>query len=125
MWRRSVGKNLVHETRSEAQGLFLGVRQFGIAIPGGTDVLVQFTGVLEELLQENSDLVLAVLDPDLQEAPPSFEWDSIQAAVKKFMPKLLGWTRWVQKEPATANLPSGDKLEADRGAEQGDPPCSV
>ena len=76
---------------------------------------------MEELLQENSDLVLAVLDLDLQNAFPSFEWDSIQAAVKKFMPKLLGWTRRVQKEPATAHLPSGEKLAVDRGAEQGDP----
>ena len=121
MWRRLVGKNLIRETRGEAQGLFLGMHRFGTAIPGGTDVLVHFRGVLEELLQENSDLVLAVLDLDLQNAFPSFEWDSIQAAVKKFMPKLLGWTRWVQKEPATAHLPSGEKLAVDRGAEQGDP----
>ena len=46
-WRRVIGKKLVHETRSEAQALFLGLRQFGIAIPGGTDVLVHFRGVLE------------------------------------------------------------------------------
>ena len=72
VWRRLVGKKLVHETRSEAQGLFLGVRQFGIAIPGGTDVLVHFRGVLEELLQENSDLVLAVLDLDLAKRVPVF-----------------------------------------------------
>ena len=40
VWRRLVGKKLVHETRNEAQGLFLGVRQFGVAIPSGTDVMM-------------------------------------------------------------------------------------
>ena len=64
---------------------------------------------------------MAVLDLDLQNAFPSFEWESIRAAVKKFMPKLLGWTDWVQKEAAHVHLPSGGRLASDRGAEQGDP----
>ena len=51
-WRRLVGKKLVASTQRKAQALFLRARQYGVAIPGGVDVLVHFRGVLEECLQQ-------------------------------------------------------------------------
>ena len=90
-WRRVVGKKLVHETRSEAQSLFLGLRQYGIAVPGGTDVLVHFRGVLEKMpcKRTRAKSLLCLRD-----------------AVKKYIPKLSAWTGWVRRAAANVYLPA-------------------
>ena len=75
--------------RGPAGALLLRGRQFGIAIPGGADALVHFRSVFEDVLQADSGPALAVLDLDLRNAFPSFEWDAIHEAVKEFAPSLL------------------------------------
>ena len=120
-WRRVIGKKLVQNTRRKAQALFLDLRQYGIAVPGGTDVLVHFRGVLEECLRGGDGPVLACLDMDLQNAFPSLEWDKIREAVEKYIPELKGWTDWCHKAASVVHLPGGGTLLVDRGAEQGDP----
>ena len=102
----------------------LNVRPFGVAVPGGADALIHFRVEVEKALQ-HSKKAMAVIDVDLKNAFPSFEWDSIRQAVIKRCPKLLAWTEWCHVEPASVYLPSGAKLFVDRGAEQCDPLASV
>ena len=90
-WRRVVGKRLAHSVRTDAQAIFLKLRQFGVAIPGATDVLVHLRSVLEETLRQDDGPALACLDLDLRNAFPSFEWDAVRAAVGEHLPSLLPW----------------------------------
>jgi len=121
LWRRIIAKRLVHSTRAEAQALLLRFRQFGVAIPAGTDALIHIRSVLEDALCADAGPALAVLDLDLQNAFPSLEWDSIRAAIGEHLPALSPWVAWCHASPAPVQLPGGDWVQIDRGAEQGDP----
>ena len=64
---------------------------------------------------------LLLLDLDLKNAFPTFEWDAIREAVLEMVPSLAAWTSWCHQAPADVLLPSGERVQVDRGAEQGDP----
>jgi len=125
LWRRVVAKRLAHDLRQAAQAIFLNARQFGIAMPCGTDALVHFRATLEEALRADDNEALAVLDLDLRNAFPSLEWDAIRASVARHMPSLLPWITWSHGQPSPVHLPSGGVKWVDRGAEQGDPLGSI
>ena len=125
LWRRIVAKRLAHDLRQAAQAIFLNARQFGIAMPCGTDALVHFRATLEEALRADDNEALAVLDLDLRNAFPSLEWDAIRASVARHMPSLLPWITWSHGQPSPVHLPSGGVKWVDRGAEQGDPLGSI
>ena len=40
LWRRTIAKKMANDFRPELRSLFLKARQFGIAIPGGTEALI-------------------------------------------------------------------------------------
>ena len=63
------------------QRLFARVRQYGVLVPGGAEVLVHTRRTLEEVLSAGSHEPLAVLDLDLRNAFPSLEWDAIREVV--------------------------------------------
>ena len=75
----------------DMQSFCIQLRQFGVAIPGGADVLVHFRSNLEAALLLDDSPAIAVLDLDLRNAFPSFEWDSIREAVGEYLPALLPW----------------------------------
>jgi hypothetical protein len=115
-----VANRLAHQTRGRVQQLCLGARQFGVALPGGAEGLIHWrTGVEKHLAQSESPL--AVIDVDFANAYPSLEWDSIRSSVDSLLPEVSPWTHWCHTAASQIELPSGDLLEVDRGAEQGDP----
>jgi hypothetical protein len=127
LWRRVVAKRLLHTHRDAVQAACRAARQFGVGEPGGADALVHWRVLLEELLAggaghgaEPGD-ALAVIDVDLANAFPSFEWGYVRQAVQEQLPALLPWTAWVHRAATPVQLPCGTTLETDRGAEQGDP----
>ena len=124
LWRRVVAKRMIEINRKSIQDMCFNARQFGVAVPGGADALIHFRVELEKVLHLSAK-AMAVIDVDLKNAFPSFEWDSIRQAVLKHCPKLLAWTEWCHVKAALVHLPSGAKLCVDRGAEQGDPLGSV
>ena len=65
--------------------------------------------------------LLVILDLDIKNAFPSFEWDSIRAGVEKHAPSVSNWTRWCHAEDNFVILPCGKTVRSNRGAEQGDP----
>ena len=121
LWKRVVAKRLVHAQREHLQRLFLHHRQCGVGLPSGADALVHLRRCIEQSLAEHGGEAVAVLDLDLRNAFPSLEWDAIEAAVAEHAPELGPWTRWCHAEPAQIQLPAGDWVRCDRGAEQGDP----
>ena len=96
-------------------------RQFGVAVPKGTETLIHFRITARKLIVEWNGHVLLELDIDFQNAYPSLEWDSIREAVQEHLPELLPWTQWCHSAPVPVVLPSGEVRLLDRGAEQGDP----
>ena len=120
LWRRVVAKRVVDASRKTVQQVCLAARQFGVAIPGGTDGLVHFRTQLEACLSA-SDVPMVVIDVDFKNAFPSIEWDSIRDAVEEMLPNAAPWTHWCHSAPGRVILPSGAVTRIDRGAEQGDP----
>ena len=94
-------------------------RQFGIAFPGGGDILIHLRSLGEKICRGRTDEILAILDLDLRNAFPSFEWDSIREAVAELAPDLLLWTFWYHGAASRTFLPSGEVAFCNRGAEQG------
>eukprot|EP00973_Karenia_brevis_P062206 8652298-Karenia_brevis.AAC.1 len=64
---------------------------------------------------------MVALDLDFENAFPRLEWDAIDASTRRHMPSVAPWTSWCHAQPNVVYLPSGDRVMADRGAEQGDP----
>ena len=124
-WRRVIAKRLVHDVKTDMQSLCIKLRQFGVAIPGGADVLVHFRSNLEAASVLDEGPAMVGLDLDLRNAFPSFEWDSIREAVGEYLLALLPWVQSCHKSGGMVHLPCGGSLEIDRGAEQGDPLGSI
>ena len=95
-------------------------RQFGVAIPNGTEILIHFRSIAEALLK-GAGPVMACIDIDFENCYPTLEWDSIREAVARDVPSLLPWVTWCHAAPVPVYLPSGEVRMLDRGAEQGDP----
>ena len=120
VWCRVIAKRLVHDNRSKVQSLCPAARQFGVAVPGGTEGLIHFRTSIEQHISRSSP-VLAMIDVDFQNAFPSVEWDSIRSVVGKQFPAVSGWARWCHASESQIILPSGARVQSDRGVEQGDP----
>ena len=64
---------------------------------------------------------MVVLDLDLVNCFCTIEWPCIRDALSEFTPSLLAWEEWCHRSPVPVELPSGDVVHSNRGAEQGDP----
>ena len=72
-----MAKRMAFTAHSLAGKLLLGHRQFGAGIPGGLDVVVAFRLTAERVLSGREQRT-AVVDIDLKNAFPSFEWAAIR-----------------------------------------------
>ena len=88
LWRRVVGKQLVHLLRARVQALCMAGRQFGVCLPGGAEGLIHWRTQLERELERSSE-VRVVIDVDVANAYPSLEWSCIREAVAEKLPELL------------------------------------
>ena len=82
--------------------------------------MVAFRLTAERVLLRREGRV-AVVDVDLSNALPSFEWDAIREACAAHFPALSPWLEWCHAAPSRFQLPSGELLSVSRGVEQGDP----
>ena len=122
LWRRMIAKFLLHKCSAQVKQRMLEANQFGVALPGGAEVLIHTRSLLEECIQDDAAAgVWAVIDVDFVNAFPSFEHDAIDAAMAKHVPELQAWSKWCQVHTGDIHLPCGDSHRAHRGAEQGDP----
>ena len=121
VWRRMLAKNLVFSTQKKLQQICLQARQLGVTIPGEADALIHFRKTFEEAVELEGERPVVILDLDLRNAFPSFEWDSIREAMAELLSDALHWTEWCHADAVPVYLPDRGVFMADRGAEQVDP----
>ena len=126
VWRRVVAKHSLQQHSAKVRKRMLEAHQYGVAIPGGGEILIHTRRVLEQSLKLDAATgVWAIVDVDFVNAFPSFEWDAIDEAMAAQLPELAAWTQWCHQEPADIDLPCGGVHHARRGAEQGCPHGSL
>ena len=113
----SFAKGLCHDQAGPLTAEMLAANQYGVALPGGADLLIHTRAVIEAALEDD----MALVDLDMENAFPSVTWAAIDSAVAELAPALLPWTRWCHRGPVRVWLPSGQAYYVDRGIEQGDP----
>lgn len=121
--RRWVAKRVFHAEKDRAARLLARARQFGVAIPGGAEVLLHYRALREAFAGGGGlgDTAVGVWDNDWVNCFCLILWPRIDAAVAEYLPGALPWTRWCHEDPVTVVLPGGALHVTDRGAEQGDP----
>ena len=119
--RKVVAKVLLRRHRAKIRTLMLRFGQFGVAIPGGVEMLYHARNTIETVAESGVLGPMAVVDLDLVNFYGSVEWNSILQAYDEFFQEGYKWEKWCTSECCAAFLPSGDKVVIDRGAGQGEP----
>ena len=116
--RRFVGKRIAAAEKAHMRELFARERQFGVACPGGVEVLAHHRMVT---CGGEPGSWMGDWDLDIKNCYGSLYWSAIDAAVEVHLPGALPWTRWLHGRSTRVVLPGGRAHETQRGAEQGDP----
>jgi hypothetical protein len=119
--RTSFSKKLVKTAAAGLRPKLLDMHQWGVCMPGGAEALVHWRDTLEELALSGQVEALVAFDLDLQNMFGSVEWPCIREAMNGHFQAAAAWTEWAHQQPAVIQLPSGEEVAQDRGAEQGDP----
>ena len=119
--RKVVAKVLLRRNRGKIRSLMLRFGQFGVAIPGGAEMLYHARSTIEEVADSGALGPLTVVDLDLVNFFGSVEWDYILRAYDELFPEGYKWEEWFTRKRCVAHLPSGEKVVIDRGAGQGEP----
>ena len=118
--RALVCRRLLQKHANEFTPALVAMRQWGVRVPGGAEALVHRRGCVEELARAGIIPPLVAFDIDCANMFGSIEWEAIRRAMGKHCASLLPWTEWAQTEASEVVLPSGEVVQVDRGAEQGD-----
>ncbi len=101
--RRWIAKRIVAAERDGMRKVFARRRQFGVACPGGTEVL------LHHRMVTCAGTVGGVgdWDVDLKNCYGNLYWEAIDASVETHIPGALPWTRWLHGRASRIILPDG------------------
>ena len=116
--RRWIAKRVAAAEKGRMQRLFARRRQFGVACPGGAEVLLHHRRVT---CGGSVGAEVGDWDVDLKNCYGNLFWSAIDLSVEKHIPGALPWTRWLHGGRSRVILPGGVLHTTDRGAEQGDP----
>jgi hypothetical protein len=116
--KRFVAKRIAAAERGAMQKLFARRRQYGVACPGGTEILLHHRLVS---CRGEDDRSVGEWDLDIRNCYGSLYWGAIDASVKRHVGGALPWTRWMHSRAVRVLLPGGLVHTTRRGAEQGDP----
>ena len=98
VWRRLVAKHLLGKHIPFIRRHMLDVHQYGVVVPGGSEILLHSRHVAEEAIRRDASRgVWAFVDIDLVNCFPSLEWDEINETMLEQMPDLAPWTEWCHK----------------------------
>jgi hypothetical protein len=118
--RRCVAKRIAAAERATMRKLFVQRRQFGVACPGGAEVLIHHRIQTRAAVAGAGDHMVT-WDADISNCFGSLLWPAVDDSVKRHIPGALPWTRWCHRAPVRVILPGGHSYHTQRGAEQGDP----
>jgi hypothetical protein len=119
--RRFVAKRIAAAERQQMQRTFVKARQFGVACPGGAEILIHHRVLTREYASSSSREGLGEWDNDYKNCFGSIFWRAIDEGVERLVPGAFPWTRWCHNRKVRILVPGGGVHLADRGAEQGDP----
>jgi len=119
--RRYVAKRIAAAERTHMQRIFARRRQFGVACPGGAEILIHYRMLARGHVAASPPHGVGEWDNDFKNCYGSIFWTSIDASVSTHVPGALPWTRWCHSGRVRVILPGGGTYFAERGAEQGDP----
>ncbi len=119
--RRFVAKRIAAAERAKIQRVFVRRRQFGVACPGGAEVLIHYRMQTRDLANSAASDGIGEWDNDLRNCYGSLFWPSIDSSIAAHVPGALPWTRWSHSARVRVLLPGGRVHLVNRGAEQGDP----
>ena len=119
--RRLVAKMLANDgkVREKAEKLFAEVGQFGVAVKGGAEIVVQ---AVRTWLGKKGKAGMGVLKFDFENAYNTVSREEIANKVAEFFPELLPWFKFCYGTPAILSC-QGKRLpfESRDGVQQGDP----
>jgi hypothetical protein len=95
--------------------------QFGVQTPGGCEALYHARVTIEDVAAEGMLGDFVAIDVDMANFYGSIEWKPMLDAYSELFEEGLAWETWTTKTPATISLPSGEQVEVNRGAGQGEP----
>ncbi len=110
-----IGKSLLLKHRKRILKLMIDLHQYGVAIPGGTEVLFHARGTMEQLAKAGTLPPIAIIDVDLVNCFPSLEWEAILEAYEALLPEAVPWERWCTQQPCEATLPCGERVTEEQG----------
>ncbi len=116
--RRWIAKRITVAERDLMRKLFASRRQFGVACPGGTEILLHHRMIT---CGGHVDNDIADWDVDLKNCYGNLFWSAIDSSVQRHIPGALPWARWLHARQSRVILPGGASYHTERGAEQGDP----
>jgi hypothetical protein len=116
--KRFVAKRIATAERAGLQRLFARRRQYGVACPGGVEILLHHRLVT---CAGGGAEDVGEWDLDIKNCYGSLYWAAIDSSVRRHVPGALPWTRWMHSAAVRVILPGGRVHQTRRGAEQGDP----
>jgi hypothetical protein len=119
--RRFVAKRIASAEKAHIQRTFAKRRQFGVACPGGAEILAHYRLLTREFSAIHSNPAVGEWDLDFRNCYGSILWPAIDESVRNHVPGALPWTRWCHSDRVRVVLPGGGVHLVERGAEQGDP----
>jgi hypothetical protein len=123
--RRHIAKRIAAAERESLQLKFVPLRQFGVACPSGSEILIHNRILACERVSEGRGAAMGEWDNDLRNCYGSLYWPAIDTCIDKHVPGALPWTRWCHSDAVRVVLPGGAVHLTQRGAEQGDPLGSI
>lgn len=115
--KRFVAKRIATAERGAMQKVFARRRQFGVACPGGAEILLHHRLVS---CRGAAELSVGEWDLDVKNCYGSLYWGCIDEGVERHVKAALPWTRWMHSRAVRVLLPGGRVHMTQRGAEQGD-----
>jgi hypothetical protein len=119
--RRCVAKRVAAAEKVAMRRLFVKRRQFGVACPGGAEILIHHRMQTIATAVSASGDDCTTWDADISNCFGSLLWTAVDESVKNHIPGALPWTRWCHSGRVRVVLPGGASYLTERGAEQGDP----
>ena len=84
-------KRLMKKAAPRLRNTFRSMRQWGVELPGGTEALIHWRGLIEQLCAEGVIEPLVAFDLDLANMFGTIEWPDIREAVREYFVEAIGW----------------------------------
>ena len=123
--RSSAARRIVHRGAGDLRPALVSMRQWGVAIPNGSEALVHWRSTVEDAAKAGIIEPVVVADIDMETFFNSVEWPAIRDSLRKHFPEAARVVEWEQRHEGTMVLADGSEHSFIRGAEQGEPLGSV